>query len=110
MPVDVNFYRDLGFGIYNLRPDPIDGVPMVVADPNVAGGRRFNYDAFEIPYDFPGRQGELGRNVLRGFGLAQLNLTVRREFEIYETLKLQFRAEMFNAKPPLLRRPIRVST
>ncbi|MBL8240815.1 MAG: TonB-dependent receptor, partial [Bryobacterales bacterium] len=96
-PVDVTFYRDLGFGIYNLRPDPIEGVPMVIADPNVAGGRRYNYDAFEIPWEFPGRQGKLGRNVLRGFGLAQVNLTIRREFTIREPLKLQFRAEMFNA-------------
>jgi hypothetical protein len=96
-PVDVTFYRDLGFGIYNLRPDPIEGVPMVIEDPNVAGGRRYNYDAFEIPWEFPGRQGKLGRNVLRGFGLAQVNLTVRREFTIREPLKLQFRAEMFNA-------------
>ncbi len=55
------------------------------------------YDAFEIPQEFPGRQGTLGRNVLRGFGLAQLNLTVRREFQIWESLKLQVRAEMFNA-------------
>ncbi len=59
-PVDVTFYRDLGFGIYNLRPDPIAGVPMVIADANVAGGRRYNYDAFEIPWEFPGRQGKLG--------------------------------------------------
>lgn len=35
--------------------------------------------------------------MLRGFGLAQLNLTVRREFPIWESLKLQMRAEMFNA-------------
>ena len=96
-PVDVTFYRDLGFGIYNLRPDVIQGQPLTIADPNVAGGRRFNYDAFEIPQEFPGRQGTLGRNVLRGFGLAQTNLTVRREFKIWEGLKLQMRAEMFNA-------------
>ena len=96
-PVDVTFYRDLGFGIYNLRPDVVAGQPSMLADANVPGGRRFNYDAFEIPQEFPGRQGTLGRNVLRGFGLAQLNLTARREFSIWESLKLQVRAEMFNA-------------
>ena len=96
-PVDVTFYRDLGFGIYNLRPDVVAGAPLVVADPNVAGGRRFNYDAFEIPQEFPGRQGQLGRNVLRGFGSAQTNLTVRREFRVWEALRLQVRAELFNA-------------
>jgi len=39
-PVDVTFYRDLGFGIYNLRPDVVPGQPLVIVDPNVAGGRR----------------------------------------------------------------------
>jgi hypothetical protein len=35
--------------------------------------------------------------VLRGFPIEQLNLTIRREFPLYERAKLQFRAEMFNA-------------
>jgi len=96
-PVDGTFYRDLGFGIYNLRPDAVAGQSLMLADANVAGGRRFNYDAFEIPQEFPGRQGTLGRNVLRGFGVAQMNVTVRREFRVWEGLKLQVRAEMFNA-------------
>jgi hypothetical protein len=33
---------------------------------------------------------------LRGFGAAQWNFAVHREFPIHESLKLQFRAEMFN--------------
>ncbi len=96
-PVDVTFYRDLGFGIYNFRPDLVQGEPLVIPDANVPGGRRFNYDAFEIPQEFPGRQGKLGRNVLRGFGMAQTNLTVRREFRVWDSLRLQVRVEMFNA-------------
>ena len=35
--------------------------------------------------------------MLRGFGLAQVNLTVRREFRVWEALRLQVRAELFNA-------------
>ena len=96
-PVDVTFYRDLGFGLYNFRPDIVAGLPLTIADPSVAGGSRYNYDAFQLPDGFPGRQGTLGRNVLRGFPLAQLNLTVRREFQVWEGVKLQARAEMFNA-------------
>jgi hypothetical protein len=40
---------------------------------------------------------------MRGFPLAQLNVSLRREFRLWESLKLQFRAEMFNAvnHPPL---------
>jgi len=95
-PVDVLFARDLGFGLYNFRPDVVPGVPLEIADPNSGGARRFNYDAFEIQQEFPGRQGNLGRNVLRGFGLAQMNLTLRREFRVAEGVRLQFRGEMFN--------------
>ena len=96
-PVDVTYYRDLGFGLYNFRPDILSGVPVYLPDQNVAGGRRFNADAFDFPNSFPGRQGTLGRNALRGFNLNQVNFTVRREFPLIERLKLQFRAEMFNA-------------
>jgi hypothetical protein len=95
-PVDVNYSADIGYGVYTWRPDVVAGEPLYLADPNVAGGRRFNPDAFELPDTYPGRQGNLGRNVLRGFPIEQLNFTVRREFPLYERARLQFRAEMFN--------------
>jgi hypothetical protein len=44
----------------------------------------------------PLRQGDLGRNALRGFGAAQWDFALHREFPIRESLKLQFRAEVFN--------------
>ena len=96
-PVDVTYSADIGYGLYNWRPDVVPGEPLYIADPNVAGGRRFNPDAFEFPNTYPGRQGDLGRNAMRGFPLEQLNLTIRREFPLHERAKLQFRAEMFNA-------------
>ncbi|HWO37639.1 MAG TPA: hypothetical protein VNO32_53370, partial [Candidatus Acidoferrum sp.] len=42
------------------------------------------------------RQGTLGRNALRGFGATQWDFAVHRDFPIRESIKLQFRAEMFN--------------
>ena len=96
-PVDVTYTRDLGFGVYSFRPDLVAGAPLYLVDPNVAGGRAFNPDAFTLPNTYPGRQGNFGRNVLRGFALNQINFTLRREFPIYEQMRLQFRAEMFNA-------------
>ena len=57
----------------------------------------FNGLFLVLPQEFPGRQGQLGRNVLRGFGLAQMNITVRREVRVWEGLRLQVRAELFNA-------------
>jgi hypothetical protein len=44
----------------------------------------------------PLRNGDLGRNALRGFGHSHWDFAVHREFPIHESLKLQFRAEMFN--------------
>jgi hypothetical protein len=56
------------------------------------GGRAINPAAFT-----PGSgAGTAPRNIARGFGAWQMNIGVRREFPIYEQLKLQFRAEAFN--------------
>jgi hypothetical protein len=41
-------------------------------------------------------QGDLGRNVLRGFDTAEVDLTLRRQFRLYERLSLQARADLFN--------------
>jgi hypothetical protein len=41
-------------------------------------------------------QGDLPRNALRGFGAAQWDFAIHRDFPIRESVKLQFRAEMFN--------------
>jgi hypothetical protein len=40
--------------------------------------------------------GNAPRNFVRGFGEAQLNAAVRRDFHVWESLSLQFRAESFN--------------
>src|SRR5260370_4103846 len=45
----------------------------------------------------PASQGNLPRNALRGFGAAQWDFAMHRDFPIHESVKLQFRAEMFNA-------------
>jgi hypothetical protein len=87
-----------GFGFANFfsftRPDVVPGEPFVLDDPSAPGGRRFNPAAFAAPP--AGRQGTLGRNVLRGFPLTQVDLALRREFALTERVKLQFRAEFFN--------------
>jgi hypothetical protein len=58
------------------------------------GGRAINPAAFSQPAS--GQVGDAPRNFVRGFGAWQMDLAVRREFPIYERLKLQFRAEAFN--------------
>ena len=84
----------LGAGLSDVsRPDLVAGAPLWITDASVAGGRRINRTAFAIPI---GRQGTLGRNALRGFGLAQIDLAVRRQFNLTERWKLQLVAESFN--------------
>ncbi len=36
-PVDVTYSADIGYGLYNWRPDYVYGQPLYIADPNVAG-------------------------------------------------------------------------
>jgi hypothetical protein len=76
------------------RPDLIPGVPLYLEDPTAPGGRRINRAAFSVPVQL--RQGSLGYNALRGFGVSQLDLALRRQFNLGERLKLQFRVEVFN--------------
>jgi len=94
LPVNLLITRDIGFGSTSLRPDLISNVPLYVADPNVAGGRRFNKQAFQTPS--AQRQGSLGRNVLAGFPLRQLDAGVQRSFAFRERLTLSTRIEVFN--------------
>ncbi|HEX8282984.1 MAG TPA: carboxypeptidase regulatory-like domain-containing protein [Pyrinomonadaceae bacterium] len=93
----VNVIQTTGVFIGDLvearRPDLVGGVPLYLADPLAPGGRRLNPAAFA---EVSGRQGRLGRNALRGFGLTQLDLAVRRQFALSERARLQLRAEVFN--------------
>jgi len=69
--------------------------------PGYPGGKAFNAAAFALPAldpasGYPLSQGDLPRNGLRGFGAAQWDFAVHRDFPIRESVKLQFRTEMFN--------------
>jgi hypothetical protein len=92
-----------------IRPDVVPGQPLYVFGSQCAavlgapcpGGKGFNPAAFTNPpvdptTGLPSRQGNLGRNALRGFGATQWDFAVHRDFPIHESLKLEFRAEMFN--------------
>jgi hypothetical protein len=94
--------QDLGEGV-----NYIPGQPIYVYGSNCAAiyakdfgsnagcpsGRAINPDAFVTQ---PGTLGTARRGFVRALGAWQMNLAIRREFPIYENLKLQFRAEAFN--------------
>jgi hypothetical protein len=100
-----------------IRPDLVPGQALYLFGANCAsvmqslfnlspgqgcpGGKALNPNAFtDPPLDpvtfAPLRQGNVPRNFLRGFGATQWDFAVHRDFPIHESLKLQFRAELFN--------------
>jgi len=92
-----------------VRPDVVAGVPFYLYGSQCAtafdvstcpGGKGFNPAAFTAPPPAPNGnplpQGDLGRNALRGFGATQWDFAIHRDFPVHDSLKLQFRAEMFN--------------
>jgi hypothetical protein len=98
-PVLVVTGRDaLGLGITSVsRPDVVPGQPLYLTGEGYPGGKIINRNAFDAATpQAQGRQGTLGRNVLRGFGLQQLDLSARRRFRITETLGLDLRVDAFN--------------
>ena len=102
-PVNI-FYGSLGspnLFLAIVRPDVVPGQPFYLSGARYPGGKAFNPAAFTSPpidpvTELPTRQGDLPRNALRGFGYAQWDFAVHREFGIHKSLKLQFRAELFN--------------
>jgi hypothetical protein len=74
--------------------DLVPGVPLYLHGSQYPGGFRINPAAFSTPS--ADKQGNAPRNFVYGFGTSQLDLAIRRQFSIYERLKLQFRAEAFN--------------
>jgi hypothetical protein len=112
-PVDVfdeSFFALNNGAITDIRPDRVPGQPFYLYGSQCAaafqvpvcpGGKGFNPAAFtDPPFNpvtlVPLRQGTLSRNALRGFGATQWDFAVHRDFPIHESIKLQFRAEMFN--------------
>jgi len=111
-PVDVNYayVGELSNGfVTSPRPDVVPGQPFYLYGSQCAAafqvpvcpaGKGFNPAAFTPPplnpAGVPLSQGNLPRNALRAFGVTQWDFAVHRDFPIHESVKLQFRAEMFN--------------
>jgi hypothetical protein len=75
--------------------DLVPGSTLYLYGSQYPGRKAINPAAFVYPSD-PESQGTAPRNFVRGFGEAQWNTALRREFRIHEDLTAQFRAEAFN--------------
>jgi hypothetical protein len=80
--------------IFSPRPNLNPGVSLELYGPQYPGGKIFNRAAFSATP--AGAQGNLGRNVLRGFGAWQADVGMQRQFHLTERMALRFRAEFFN--------------
>jgi len=93
-PYGVFFCGDianLGRSDCYMRPNLV-GNPSV-SNPTLTGW--FNTNAFATPAQYT--YGNEGRNILRGDGLVNLDLSLFRDIPIHERFKLQFRFETFNS-------------
>jgi hypothetical protein len=84
----------VGGTAFNPRPDVMPETPLYLFGSQFPGGKALNPAAFVAAA--AGQQGDLGRNVLRGFGAWQADFALHRQFHLTERLGLQFRAELFN--------------
>ena len=78
------------------RPKWVYGQPLWISDANAPGGKSFNPAAFSIPGTYNTTQGNLGRNVPSGFGMEQVDFSLKREFHFGEQRGIQLRLEAFN--------------
>jgi hypothetical protein len=92
-PINVMLSRETAPEIA-FRPDFVPGVPLYIDDSSAPGKVRINPAAFLAPVIQ--RQGNLGRNSLRGFPLLETDLTIRRHFHLSDKFGVQVRIEAFN--------------
>ncbi len=115
-PVDVvGGYTFAAGTALRYRPNVVPGVPLELYGSQYPGGKAINNTpgAAVCPPDGsqsvgpfcpppkdasgnPLRQGNFGRNVLRGFGATQADLALQRQFHLTEKMELRFRSEFFN--------------
>jgi len=97
-PFTISVFGDTANAGTLLGENPIranyTGQPIFDANSRTAD-RWFNPAAFAIPAAFT--FGNVGRNTVYGPGRQTLDLALQREFSMTETVKLQVRAEAFNA-------------
>jgi hypothetical protein len=94
LPINVQSFASLIPGAQNQRPDIVLGQPIWNRQSSAPGGKVLNPAAFVDPSQ--PRQGDLGRNAIEGFGLAQVDFSAHRTFALGERVRLAFQGDVFN--------------
>jgi hypothetical protein len=95
-PIDV-LLEEPFFGLAFVnhgRPDRVAGQATWLSRPDLPGGRQLNRAAFALPA--AGRDGNLGRNALRGYGLMQWDASLQRNFRLWRGVGSEFRVGVYN--------------
>jgi len=102
MPFSITNSAAFPRGDYNADNSGLDRPNAPASSVVVNNWQRSNYlrglflaSAFPVP--IPGTDGNLGRNVYRGPGFAETDLSLAKTFRLKERLGFQFRVDAFNA-------------
>ena len=100
-PLNVIMQTQGANGTYiSVQPDLVPGQPIWIADPTQPVGDRLNPAAFNLPSGTASgvtQFGTLPRNGIQSpYGIDQVDLAVRRTFNITERVKLNLRMDYFN--------------
>ena len=95
-PLDVSITEtDPVLGSIMVRPTEVPGQPIWLPDSTQRAGRRLNPAAFTLESN--GNSDDALRNSIRSpYGISQVDLALRRSFDITERIKLVFHVEFFN--------------
>jgi hypothetical protein len=94
-PVDVQLSETLeGFAVANYRPGLVPHLPLWALDSGAPGGRVLNPDAFAYPVE---GLDALGRNVIRGFGMWQADLSAQHPVWTRDAFRASLRVDAYNA-------------
>ncbi len=100
-PVNLTYSPSSDFSVSgspNYRPNLI-GNPVLDASARTSQPSYVQYlnkDTVVIPTDRSTPFGNAGRNVVRGFGLYQIDMGLHKDFALTERFKMSFRTEAFN--------------
>lgn len=87
--------RSIGLGFANTgRPNLLPGQPIWIRNNSALGGQKLNSNAFEAPAT--GLNGMLGRNILTGPGLFQIDASLRRQFRLFGRSSIEASVSTFN--------------
>ena len=101
LPINVTSASDISLtGQANDRPNLVPGVSLLsgnkVTSRATTGGNRFYFNRAAFALPTTGSFGNLPRNYLRAPNYYNVDVSVARNFNVYERLRLQVRLESFN--------------